>query len=129
MIDVGAATWHVLSNIKVSVEKKKKLPKECITFVLNILLKLQEHSPIQYAVVKSVLAISPVNMAEENRLMPRGFHLSANDLHSLNFIASSMADSAKFQYDKFLKKEVPKNRDKFLEFDMRKDPVDEFLSV
>ena len=32
-----------------------------------------------------------------------------------------MTDNAKFQYDEFVKEEVPQNRDKFLEFDMRKE--------
>ena len=40
-----------------------------------------------------------------------------------------MADNARFQCDEFVKKEVPKNSDKFLEFDMRKEHADEFLSA
>ena len=61
--------------------------------------------------------------------MSRRIFRLANDLRFLKFIAFSMADNAKFQYDEFVKEEVPKNTDKFLEFDMRKEHIDEFLSV
>ena len=57
-------------------------------------------------------------MAEENKLMLRKFLHLANDLNPLKFIASSMAGNAKLQYDEFFKKN-------FLEFDMRKESVDE----
>ena len=125
LIDVGQ---HVLSSVKVSVKKKRKFLKKCIIFVLYIFLMLQERLPTQYAIVRNVSAISPVNMAQENRCMSRKFLRLASYLHYLKFIASSMADNAKFQYE-FVKKIVPKNRDKFLEFDMRKERVDEFLSA
>ena len=108
MIDVGAATQHVLSNLKVLIKKKRKFNKVCITFTLNILLKLQERLSTQYAMVRNVSAISPVNMVEKNRFMSRRFFGLANDLHSFKFVTSSMADNAKFQYDKFVKKEAPK---------------------
>ena len=85
LIDVSAATQHVLS--KVSIEKKpRKFPKKCITFVLDILFKFQERLSTQYAIVRNVSAISPVNMDEENRFMSRRFLRLANDLHSLKFI-------------------------------------------
>ena len=104
LIDAGAATQYVLSSLKVSVEKKRKVSKGFITFILNILLKLQECLPTQYAIVRIVSAISPVSMAEEDRFMSKRFLRLANDLHSLKFIASSMADNAIFQYDEFFKK-------------------------
>ena len=50
--------------------------------------------------------------------MLRKFLHLANDLNPLKFIASSMAGNAKLQYDEFFKKN-------FLEFDMRKESVDE----
>ena len=128
LIDVGAATQYVLSSLKVSIEKKRKFCKEWITFLFNVLLKLQECLLTQYATMRNVSAINSINTAGENRFMSRFFCL-ANDLHSLKFIAFFMADNAKFQFDEFVKKEVPKNRGKFLEFDMRKECVDEFLSA
>ena len=129
LIDVAAATQHVLSKLKISIEKKRNFCNECITFVLNMLFKLQEHLPTRYTKVRNVSAVSPVNMAEENRFVSRRFLCLANDLDSLKFIASSMAENTKFQFDEFVKNEVPKNRNKFLEFDMRKEYVDGFLSA
>lgn len=75
--------------------------------------------------MRNVFTISPVNMAEENKLMVRKFLHLANDLNPLKFIASSMAGKAKLQYDEFFKKKFQKNRKNFLEFDMRKKSVDE----
>ena len=62
----------------------------------------------QYAMVRNVSAISPVNMVEKNRFMSSRFLGLANDLHSFKFVTSSIADNAKFQYDEFVKKEAPK---------------------
>ena len=64
-------------------------------------------------------------MAEENKFMLRKFLHLANDLNALKFIAFSMADNAKLQYDEFFKKKLQKNRKNFLEFDMRKENVHE----
>ena len=64
--------------------------------------------------MKNVSAISPVNMAEENGFMSRKLLYLANDLHCLKFIASSMVDNAKFQYDEFIKNEVSKIETNFL---------------
>ena len=105
---MGAATQHVLSNLKVLIKKKRKFNKVCITFTLNILLKLQELLSTQYAIVRNVSALSPVNMVEENRFISRRSLGLANDLHSFKFVTSSMADNAKFQYDEFVKKEATK---------------------
>ena len=41
LIDVSAATQHVLFSVKVLVKKKRKFHKKCITFVLNILMSFK----------------------------------------------------------------------------------------
>ena len=42
-------------------------------------------------------------------------------------MTSSVADNAKFQYDQFMIKEVVINQGKFLEFNLKTDPLDSFL--
>ena len=96
-------------------------------FVVNLLLKLQEQVPIQYAFVKNSFSINPNNLAIQSPFMSRRFIRLADLLYSLKFISSFVADNARFQYDQFTKKEVVNEKDQFLSFGMRKQRVDVFL--
>ena len=66
-------------------------------------------------------------MALQGALMSKRFVHLADQLYSLTFVSSSVADNAEFQYDQFIKKEVVYKKDEFLSFDMRKQRVDVFL--
>ena len=127
LIDVGAATKDILSNAKVATEKIRKFRGECKLFVVHLLLKLHERVPIQYALVRNSSSLNPNKMALQGALMSKRFVRLADQLYSLKFISSSVADNAKFQYDQFMKKEVVNNKEEFLSFDMRKQRVDVFL--
>ena len=127
LIDVGAAEKNSLTKAKVAAEKKRQFRKECNVFVLNTLLKLQERLPTKYSVVRNASSINPLNMVNDGTAMWKRFVQLANNLFSLKFVSSHVADNAKFQYDNLLKKTVVQNQEKFSEFDMRKDRVDEFL--
>ena len=59
--------------------------------------------------------------------MSKRFVRLADQLYSLRFISSSVADNGKFQYDRFIKKEVVNEKDEFLLFDIRKLRADVFL--
>ena len=96
-------------------------------FVVNLLLKFQERVPIQYALVRNSSSINPNKMALQGALMSKRFVCLADQLYSLKFISSSVADNGKFQYDQFIKKEVVNEKDEFLSFDTRKQRVDVFF--
>ena len=66
-------------------------------FVVNLLLKLQERVPIQYALVRNSSSIDPGNMTIQAAPMSKRFVRLADLLHSLKFISSFVADNAKFQ--------------------------------
>ena len=83
-------------------------------FVVNLLLKLQERVPIQYALVRNSSSINPSNMAIQAVPMSKRFFRLADLLYSLKFISSFVTDNAKFQYDQFAKKEVVNEKDQFL---------------
>ena len=104
LIDIGAATKDVLSKTKVATEKKRKFRGECKLFVVNLLLKLQERVPIQYALVRNSSSINPNKMVLQGALISKRFVRLADQLHSLKFSCSSVADNAKFQYDQSIKK-------------------------
>ena len=104
LIDIGAATKDVLSKTKVATEKKRKFHGECKLFVVNLLLKLQERVPIQYALVRNSSSINPNKMVLQGALISKRFVRLADQLYSLKFSCSSVADNAKFQYDQSIKK-------------------------
>ena len=58
LVDLGAATKDRLDQTKVSNEKKRVFKKECKSFILNVLLKLQEHCPLKYSILRSVSSLS-----------------------------------------------------------------------
>ena len=127
LTDVGAATKDILSNAKVATEKIRKFCGECKLFAVHLLLKLHERVPIQYALVRNSSSLNPNKMALQGALMSKRFVRLADQLYSLKFISSSVADNAKFQYDQFMKKEVVNNKEEFLSFYMRMQRVDVFL--
>ena len=127
LIDIGAAAKDDLSKARVATEKKRKFRGECKWFAVNLLLKLQERVPIQYALVRNSSSINPNNMAIQGAPMSKRFVRLADLLYSLKFISSFVANNAKFQYDQFTKKEVANDKDQFLSSDMRKHRVDVFL--
>ena len=70
-------------------------------FVVNLLLKLQERVPIQYALVRNSSLINPVNMVIQAAPMSKRFIHLADLLYSSKFISSFVADNAKFQVEVF----------------------------
>ena len=110
-----------------TTEKKRKFRGECKLFVANLLLKLQERVPIQYALIRSSSSINPNNMAIQAAHMSKKFVRLVDLLYSLKFISYFVADNVKFQYDLCTKKEMINEKDQFLSFDMRKQQSDVFL--
>ena len=96
-------------------------------FVVNLLLKLQEQVPIQYALARNCSSINLNNMAIQAAPVSKRFVRLADLLYYLKFISSFVADNAKFHCDQFTKKEVFNEKDQFFSFDMRKQPVHVFL--
>ena len=88
-------------------------------FVVNLLLKLQEQVPIQYAFVKNSFSINPNNLAIQSPFISRRFIRLADLLYSLKFISSFVADNAKFGCDSLTKK-VVNEKSQFLSLEMRK---------
>ena len=62
LVDVGAATKDILDRTQVSNEKKQLFKRDCKCLVLNVLLKLQERSPLKYWVLRNSSTLCPRNM-------------------------------------------------------------------
>ena len=52
LVDIGAATKVSLEGVQLSEEKKNRFRGQCRTMVLDILVKLEEKTPLRYAVVR-----------------------------------------------------------------------------
>ena len=92
-----------------------------------MLLKLLERLPTNRILVVTASSLSPVNMARIASKAQKKFQKMADNLFSLKFITSSVADNAKFQYDQFMSREAVINQEKFLKFNFKTDRLDSFL--
>ena len=127
LIDIGAAAKDILQKVDVANEKKRKFRQSCKDVILAILLKLLERLPTNQTIVVAASSISPANMARIPSKAHQRFNILADNLYSLKFLTSTVADNSKFQYAQFLKNEVVLNQDKFLKFDFRTDRGDSFF--
>ena len=73
---------------------------------MEILQKLLECLPTNGTIIVNASSLSPVNMAQIPLKAQERFQKMADNLFSLKFITSSVADNAKFQYNQFMTKEV-----------------------
>ena len=74
--------------------------------MVEILQKLLECLPTNGIVIVNASSLSPVNMAQIPSKVQERFQKMADNLFSLKFITSSVADNTKFQYNQFMTKEV-----------------------
>ena len=92
-----------------------------------MLLKLLERLPTNRILVVIASSLSPVNMARIASKAQKKFQKMADNLFSLKFITSSVADIAKFHYDQFISREAVINQEKLLKFNFKTDRLDSFL--
>lgn len=126
-IDVGAAAKNSLSLVQVSAEKKRKFRNDCQKVVEVILLKLLERLPINKSLVIQASSLSPINMQQSPNRSTKRFKALSDNLFAAKKIKAKVADNAKSQYEKFINTCVVKHAEKFMEFDFRKERLDEFL--
>ena len=106
LTDLGAATSDAVQKLNIAPEKKRRFCEGCEQIMVEILQKLLECLPTNGIVIVSASSLSPVNMAQIPSKVQERFQKMADNLFSLKFITSSVADNAKFQYNQFMTKEV-----------------------
>ena len=94
---------------------------------MNIILKLQERSPVKSVVVRKASCLSPVNMARQSEISVAKFESLVNKLFQGKHLTAKEADGAKSQYDDFLKSIVRQNFSSFEEFNFSDDRLDQYL--
>ena len=63
--NIGTAATDDLGDSCIKSDIKKSFMKECFNMVVDILIGLQERSPLKYSIVRNASAISAVNMVSK----------------------------------------------------------------
>ena len=116
-----------LTSLSPKQEEKRLFLKECSLATLALIKKLQERSPLKYAICRHASSLSPNKMSTEKDASILKFKGLAESLSKLKVISTDEADSAKSQYEEFLGFECKLSNGDFLKFDYTVDRVDEFL--
>ena len=124
VIKLPAATNNLLVKSGCSKEKKIKFQGEYAVILMNIIVKLQERSPVKSVVVRKASCLSPVNMARQSEISVAEFESLVNKLIQRKHLTAKEADGAKCQYDDFLKSIVRQNLSSFEEFNFSDDRLD-----
>ena len=118
----------LLKNLNIPKKKKHQFNKECVMFLVTLVTKLQENSPLKFQLVRCSSCISPKNMLHDPEASLFKFENIVDNLFSHKRMLSSKADRAKQQYDSFLKGTVPKSKEKFEGFNSNNSRIDTILA-
>ena len=88
LVDVGSAARYLLQQAKVSAGKKRSFRDDCKKMIIDILVKLQENTPLRYNIIRKSLALVPSNMVHKSENYSIRFKELADKLHSLNKITA-----------------------------------------
>ena len=117
----------LLQQAKVSAEKKRFSKDDCKKMIIDILVKIQENTPLRYNIIRNSSALVPSNMVHKSENCSIRLRELADKLYSLNKITAETSDNSKNQFDDPLKIVKHEHREAFLKFDYKKDRLDEFI--
>ena len=129
LVDLVAATKDRLDQTKVSNEKKQVFKKECKSFILNVLLKLQEHCPLKYSILRNASSLSRQNMVRSNQECSLRFRALVDKLYNLKKISDKTTDNSKDQHDQIWKSVQFEHKESFLKFNLKEDRLDKLLGM
>ena len=87
LVDVGSAIRYLLQQAKVSAEKKRSFKGDCNKMIIDILVKLQENTPLRYN-IQNYSALVPSNMVHKGENCIIKFRELADKLYYLNKITA-----------------------------------------
>ena len=68
LVDCGTATKHFLKSNNLLADQKLQFKKSCVAMLVSIVQKLQEKSPLNYAIVRNSRSLSPIVMSTEPKV-------------------------------------------------------------
>lgn len=128
MLNHGTAVKAILRSSDITEGAKHQFRKDCIVLLTKLIQKLQERSPLNYLIVRCSSSLSPVNMVQNQEKAVNHFGVLVERLHRYEWVSATIADSAKDEFEDFVKSIDATIREEFKHFDFLKCRVDEFLS-
>ena len=81
-VDCGTGTKHFLKSNNLLADQKLQFKKSCVAMLVSIVQKLQEKSPLNYAIVRNSRFLSAIVMSTECKVCALQFS-------SLNYLPQS----------------------------------------
>ena len=103
--------------------------KEYFNMVVDILIVLQERSPLKYSIVRNASAISPVIMVCKKEECVLKFQGLVDVLFRKKRLSAKSTDNCKQQYDELFEDVQFKHKENFLKFNYLTDHLDDLLCL
>jgi hypothetical protein len=127
-VDLGVAATSALQNAKCGDQARLAFRIECQTFLVDMVKKIIERSPLVYKLVRFVSCLSPMKMLDSREICEKRMRLLVQTLFDKRRLPSTTADAAKSQYSSLLSAAHGKWNDKFTNFSLAAHRVDTFFA-
>ena len=127
-IKLPTASKSLFKNVKLTSGQKEIFLKKYHSFMIEIVSKFQERSPLRYAIVRNASSLNPTNMVNEGEASKIKFGGLIDLLFEHKRLTNNEANDAKNQYEDFLATAVGVNKDYFREFEFTNARIDDFFS-
>ena len=114
--NIGTPVTDDLRDNYIKSDIKKLFKKECFKMAVDILIGLQERSPLKYSILRNASAISSVNMVSKKEECVLKFQGLVDIMFRRKRLSVKSADNCKQQYDEFLEDVQFKHKENFLKF-------------
>ena len=125
-VKLSTATEALLKFCSIDKAAKGNFYRDCVTFLLRIVQKFQEKSPLKYQIFCCLNCFDPKAMIENKVECVVKFDKIIELMHKKGHLSAKEVDDAKYQFDDFINNVAQKNFEFFSEFDWGKDCLDGF---
>ena len=108
-VKLTTATEALLKSFSVDKAAKENFRRDCVTFLLKMVQKLQEKSPLKYQIVRCLNCFVPKAMSENKEERVVKFDETVDLMHEKEHLSAKEGDDAKYQFDDFIDNIAQKN--------------------
>ena len=123
-VKLTTATEALLKSCSVDKSAKENICRECVIFLLRMVQKLQEKTPLKDQIVRCLNCFIPKAMIENKEECVVKFDKIIELIQEKGHLSAKEGDDAKYQFDDF--NIAQKNFELFYGFDWGKDRPDDF---
>jgi hypothetical protein len=127
-IKFPTASKSLFKKVKLTAGQKESFLKEYREFLIGIVSKFQERSPLRYSLARNASSLNPTKMVNGGKASTVKFGGLVDILFDHKRLTNNEADDAKTQYEDFLATVVEMNKEVFKEFDFTTTRIDEFFT-